>query len=280
MRPAARQLLFFRTMGYTRDPTARTRALVLMKEREGMEAEMNVLIETLTAPGAPGLSGNLVDAEGYPRADINIHTIRTQRHRLACLKTDHKVATDQIEKLLHEALAPPSAEETVEASASGSASNGASGLPTAAVAVADAPGANASGAAGVPSSSALPSAPPRPPFALVDEVAAESPAAKAGLVVGDAIVAFGAISLSSMGTVASAMSALPGCLREHENQPLEVGINRDNSFVDLKLTPCKWSGQGLLGCHVIPAPDTSQVDSRYAPQVAVAVASRAAGSSS
>lgn len=269
-------------MGYTRDPTARTRALELMKEREGMEAEMTVLIETLTAPGAPGLSGNLVDAEGYPRADINIHTIRTQRHRLACLRTDHRLATDQIEKLLHEALGPSPVEETPEVASSASASAGVSGLPSAPVAAAGSQSdiSTPPGSASGPASSAetnLPSAPPRPAFALVDEVAADSPAARAGLLVGDAIVAFGAISLSSMGTISSAMSALPGCLREHENQSLEVGVNRGEVFVDLKLTPSKWSGHGLLGCHVVPASETSQVDSRYAPQVAVAAASRANG---
>lgn len=259
-------------MGYTRDPTARTRALELMKEREGMEAEMTAIIETLTAPGAPGLSGNLVDAEGYPRADINIHTIRTQRHRLACLRTDHKLATDQIEKLLHEALGPSPVEEAPEVVSPASASAGVSELPSAPVA--------AAGGAASSSGTNVPSAPPRPPFAVVDEVTADSPAAKAGLLVGDAIVAFGAISLSSMGTIASAMSALPGCLREHENQSLEVGVNRGDTYVDLKLTPCKWSGHGLLGCHVVPAPEISHVDSRYAPQVAVAAASRATGGTS
>lgn len=35
----------------------------LMEKRTAIEAEMNVIIERLTGPGGPGLSGNLVDSE-------------------------------------------------------------------------------------------------------------------------------------------------------------------------------------------------------------------------
>ena len=34
--------------------------------------------------GVPGLHGGLVDAEGFPRADIDVHAIRGSRQRLAC----------------------------------------------------------------------------------------------------------------------------------------------------------------------------------------------------
>lgn len=35
----------------------------LMEKRTAIESEMNAIIERLTQPGGPGLSGNLVDAE-------------------------------------------------------------------------------------------------------------------------------------------------------------------------------------------------------------------------
>jgi 26S proteasome regulatory subunit N4 len=237
------------------------RALEIMKQRESMEDEMKVLIETLTAPGAPGLSGNLVDEEGFPRADINIHTIRTQRHRLACLRTDHKIASDQIEKLLLEALAPCGD----DAAASSTGVAGSESHPAAA---------STASSATAPAASIPGSVPPRPPFAIVDEVKAGSPASTAGLLIGDAIVAFGAISLRSMATNQAAMAALPGCLREHEGREIAVAVNRGSDFVELKLTPSRWEGQGLLGCHVAVAPPAPQIDSQYAPQVAVAVATR------
>jgi 26S proteasome regulatory subunit N4 len=38
----------------------------LMDQRAAMEAEMNALIEALSGPGGPGLSGNLTDSEVKP----------------------------------------------------------------------------------------------------------------------------------------------------------------------------------------------------------------------
>lgn len=37
----------------------------LMDKRTAVEAEMNAIIARLTQPGAPGLSGNLVDSEVF-----------------------------------------------------------------------------------------------------------------------------------------------------------------------------------------------------------------------
>lgn len=112
-------------------------------------------------------------------------------------------------------------------------------------------------------------------FALVDIVFPQSPSANAGLQVNDRIIAFGAISLSSFSTPATALSALPGLLRSHENRTVDVIIYRQNDRtpITLSLTPQRWSGQGLLGCHVIPL-EVSQVDEHYAPDVATMAASR------
>jgi hypothetical protein len=79
----------------------------LASQREAIEQEMGALMDTLNAPGQPGLKGNLVDAEvrrrghsgntcasracltrastlqGFPRADVDVHAVRTARHRLA-----------------------------------------------------------------------------------------------------------------------------------------------------------------------------------------------------
>ncbi|KAL6555155.1 hypothetical protein OROGR_006413 [Orobanche gracilis] len=54
----------------------------LMEKRNGLEEEMNGIIERLCRPDGPGLSGNLLDSEGFPRADIDIPTVRADRHRL------------------------------------------------------------------------------------------------------------------------------------------------------------------------------------------------------
>ena len=49
----------------------------------------------------PGLRGNLVDAEGFPRSDIDIYEVRKARHDLACLQTDHQALMKKIEQGLH-----------------------------------------------------------------------------------------------------------------------------------------------------------------------------------
>lgn len=57
----------------------------LGEQKETMEEEILVLTESLNGPGLPGLHGNLVDSEGFPRADINIPEVRSMRGRIATL---------------------------------------------------------------------------------------------------------------------------------------------------------------------------------------------------
>lgn len=56
-----------------------------MKEKDDIEKAIMDITEYLTAPGMPGLKGNLVDEEGFPRADLDLFDIRKMRNRLACL---------------------------------------------------------------------------------------------------------------------------------------------------------------------------------------------------
>ncbi|KAF5835857.1 hypothetical protein DUNSADRAFT_6790 [Dunaliella salina] len=70
----------------------------LSAKKEAMEQELEALAECLTAGNGPGLHGNLVDRQGFPRADIDIPTVRGQRQRVACLMNDHKQIMKQIEE--------------------------------------------------------------------------------------------------------------------------------------------------------------------------------------
>lgn len=38
--------------------------------------------------------------QGYPRSDIDVLAVRTDRNRIACLSNDHKALSSQIEGLL------------------------------------------------------------------------------------------------------------------------------------------------------------------------------------
>eukprot|EP01055_Gregarina_sp_Pseudo9_P002906 Gregarina_sp_Pseudo_9__2905@NODE_3122_length_747_cov_11_398305_g2847_i0_p1_GENE_NODE_3122_length_747_cov_11_398305_g2847_i0NODE_3122_length_747_cov_11_398305_g2847_i0_p1_ORF_typecomplete_len202_score42_80Nas2_N/PF18265_1/1_3e24GRASP55_65/PF04495_14/6_4e06PDZ_6/PF17820_1/0_00037PDZ_2/PF13180_6/0_002_NODE_3122_length_747_cov_11_398305_g2847_i044649 len=73
----------------------------LMKERARMEQRAQELTAYLTGPGMPGLKGGLDDAEGYPRADIDVIGIVNSRHELACLNTDYSNLMKEIETELH-----------------------------------------------------------------------------------------------------------------------------------------------------------------------------------
>ena len=69
-------------MGGDGDETA---ALFALQDKaRAIEAEIAAIQEELqTMPGKPGLKGNLVDKEGFPRADVDVHNVRIKRNRLA-----------------------------------------------------------------------------------------------------------------------------------------------------------------------------------------------------
>ncbi len=73
----------------------------LTQEKTKIESEINGIVEELTSGDTPpGLKGPLVDAEGFPRADLDVYRVRHQRHRFACLQTDHQQIMKQIEEIL------------------------------------------------------------------------------------------------------------------------------------------------------------------------------------
>ncbi|CDJ42543.1 26S Proteasome non-ATPase regulatory subunit 9, putative [Eimeria tenella] len=90
-------------------------AEAVYRERQQIEEKMEALASFLTAEGMPGLKGPLVDPEGFPRADIDVHAVLQARQQLACLKTDHREVQQRLEEtllLLHAANAkdkPPAA---------------------------------------------------------------------------------------------------------------------------------------------------------------------------
>lgn len=58
-----------------------------IRERDKLEAEAEAITSELESPGPNGappakIKAPLVDNEGYPRADIDVHRARLLRHRL------------------------------------------------------------------------------------------------------------------------------------------------------------------------------------------------------
>ncbi|GAB2300206.1 hypothetical protein Dimus_034245 [Dionaea muscipula] len=215
-------------------------ALNLMDRRAAMEAEMNSIIQRLCAPGGPGLSGNLLDSEGFPRADIDIPNVRVDRHRLAELKNDHKDVSEKINKniqLLH---------------ASKLTSKTSTDLGKHNVTVSQ-DSALVDDSSSASSNQVLSSEGPTAmdtdvkiyvPFAMIDEITEGSPAAEDGLQLGDQILKLGTVEYGDnlLTRLASEVQANQGCA-----VPLVVA--RQGAEMSLSVTPRAWSGRGLLGCH-------------------------------
>ncbi|KAI0320519.1 hypothetical protein OF83DRAFT_1104314 [Amylostereum chailletii] len=88
-------------MGYTlpseNSPAERARAL--MARKDAVEAEIDAQASILKANGAT-MQTQLVDAQGFPRADIDVLAVRTARVRIIELRNDLSGLTDEIGKAL------------------------------------------------------------------------------------------------------------------------------------------------------------------------------------
>ena len=199
---------------------ARERLRALEEERRALEVEAANLTAALQeAAGEAGVTGKLVDAQGFPIPDIDLHQVAIHRKRLAEIRTDHtRLTNDLAEALaeLHSGAAPaPRA------------------TPKAPTATAVREGAEQPG--GVVKWGG--------PFALVTDVAEGSPAAAAGLKVGDQICELGgALEVTDVARVVG----------EFEGRPLRLEVLRQGAEEKLELVPQQWSGAGLLGCQLRP----------------------------
>jgi 26S proteasome non-ATPase regulatory subunit 9 len=121
-------------------------------------------------------------------------------------------------------------------------------------------GASESSADSSPAVTAAASSAASSAFAVIDEVSANSPAESAGLQVGDMLLALAGVHASlsapsgASGTsaAAAALGALGPAVSSAEGRPVGVTVLRRGERVTLQLTPRRWEGRGLLGCHLRP----------------------------
>lgn len=168
------------------------------------------------------MTSDLLDDEGFPRADLDIPIIREARNRIQRLRNDRREVEAQLATLLTHAL-PPSSVPRQEA-----------------VAVAQSDGVRARRMA-------------------VRSVSTNGPADKAvgriylrqGLCAGDELVRWG--PWDPMTT--EHMSELTTTVKEGVSIPIVVRrtcLDGRTIDVSLTLTPTPWDGRGLLGCHLVP----------------------------
>ena len=65
------------------------RVASLEADMHALHAEMTAILHALAADNMGGIAGPLVDANGFPRADIDVRQTCQLRHRLACLNMTH-----------------------------------------------------------------------------------------------------------------------------------------------------------------------------------------------
>lgn len=212
----------------------RDRVKALYAERETLESEMASISERLSAPGAPGLRGALVDREGFPIPGVDLYAVRADRGRYATLRNDHVALTAEVERAIADlhASAPSSSGRHADASAPAASAPAAPSRPP--VVAAPPPGSS-----------------PGIPFAIIDDVTPGSPAHDAGLAVGDRVVAFGGVT-AERNPSSDPLPAVAARLAACENVPVPALVIRRGARVEVQVTPRRWGGRGLLGCHMRP----------------------------
>ncbi|XP_020177410.1 uncharacterized protein [Aegilops tauschii subsp. strangulata] len=206
-------------------PNVKAETMRLMDRRSALEAEMDGIIAALSAPGGAGITGSLVDAEGFPRADIDIPAVLAQRRKLGELRNDHKDVTNKIEKnleVLHSTKLTRNEQSIPRSSGISAPLHG--GLSQ-----------------NDPMEEDLVT---RLPFAMIDDIADGSPAALDGLLLGDEIVKFGSVEAGGRLQERLVSEALTS-----EDNQVSLLIIRQGSPMNLTITPRKWHGRGLMGCH-------------------------------
>ncbi|CAE7600601.1 PSMD9 [Symbiodinium pilosum] len=206
----------------------------LDQEKNRLEAEIKTLYEYLTEDGMPGVSGPLVDDEGFPRGDIDLYAVRQARNKYVCAQTDHM----EVMKKIEQAITALHAGTKVH-------------VPRAAPAT----------ATEVPEDEPMPESQNvvlqvkmAAPFAEIDEVSEGSPAQAAGLQVGDLICRFGQVNLQDTGDLNACFNAIRDLVPRSAGTAIPVTVIRGESRHELQLTPQQWAGRGLLGCHMNPKP--------------------------
>ncbi|RLN88584.1 hypothetical protein BBJ28_00004109 [Nothophytophthora sp. Chile5] len=195
-------------------------------EQQALEAEITALVEELNSgPNAPGVRGALVDADGFPRGDIDVYRVRHVRHTLAMLfaarmaqqvpeKTELPIPEAVVDQDMEQKQ--PEDKEPIAVSAEDRE---------------------------------------RPAFAVVESVQPDSPAAWAGLQPRDEVLSFGSANASNHRELA----AIREIVQHNLNRGIRVVVRRKqqssqqhSELQAMELTPQQWRGPGVLGCLLQP----------------------------
>lgn len=188
----------------------------LLDKKDILEAEICAIGEELETSGV-GLKGNLVDKEGFPRADVDIYRITTLRSRSATLNYD----LSQLMKRIEVDLMALHAAQQMPDPASSSQGDDARFRPS-----------------------------NLQPFAKIDAVNENAPAYKADIRVDDLILKFGPVTAEDIKIQGLKVLAA----HVAEGKVVRVRIKRGEGVIKtVSVTPEYGEGyEGLLGLHFVP----------------------------
>lgn len=176
-----------------------------------------------------GFNEPLVDAEGFPRPDIDVRSVRLARTQIICLQNDLKELTKSIEEGMEKYF--QESKETLSSTK----------IP---------PEVRLSSA-----SSSSRDLAQQTPFVVVNLVSPGSPAEEAGIQVRDLITSFGTVTSVNFQDLAQ----IGELVKNSQNKQVRVRVKRTDKIEELILVPKAWSGRGLLGCNIVPFAGTSQM---------------------
>ncbi|CAD6992335.1 26S proteasome non-ATPase regulatory subunit 9 [Ceratitis capitata] len=207
----------------------------LMDEKEKVEGKISEYGRILENNANVGMDGPLIDAEGFPRNDIDVYQVRQARQQIICLQNDYKTLLKEIERQmhkLHSETAPEQSEEISQQAANMQLEEESQMPHTSNMFT------NSS-----PAVSGLAEA-----LVKVDMISPGSPAEESGLRVGDEILEFGTVNSSNF---RNDISQIGDLVRHMQNKRVPLRVQRFGQRLDLILIPKLWSGRGLLGCNIV-----------------------------
>ena len=219
----------------------REELLQLDKEKRKLEEKISNLTDYLCGPGMPGVEGSLIDKDGFPKAGLDLVSIRTARHDLICTQNDLKNLMEKIEKKMmayFEELNNNKIEEEPKEEEKNIKSN--------------IKEETTSGACSEDQNNNIKEE-LKEPFAKIVNVESGSPADEAGLKAEDAIITFNGILYK--GVSHNPLVTLSDIVKSKIGEEIPISIVRKNSenilvVVNLKIVPHTWSGRGVLGCKL------------------------------
>ncbi|KHJ33240.1 putative 26s proteasome non-atpase regulatory subunit 9 [Erysiphe necator] len=203
----------------------------LQAKKDNLESEIRALGGVLDSHNVD-MKTPLLTLDGYPRADLDVALIRTTRARINYLVNDLKDLMNIIEKRIHDHFAQI-------------AKDGISEEPSL---IREKPEpCLASKQIPYPQESL-------PPFAKVNSVVENSPAASAGLQIGDLIKSFSYVNITNH----DGLKRLSECVQGNKDKDIILTVLRPldslrRKELTLTLRPTQnWGGKGLIGCHILP----------------------------